>query len=258
MTITQNQLRDVILRNGCYSKQKNLEIYNRFFKDSPRKFSKIFLQKYRLANKKVLDFGCNYGYMLPHFGEASKGIEVSNEHYQFGNSIGLNVVNVDIYSAEFMSQIEASSFDAVWCAGVLEHLENPHLALIRLRYCLKDNGLFFGHVPTIPNSIIFERVLKGFLYLSPYRRKLLSYESTDHINAYTTRTISYIISKAGFEIIETNIAIPQNRLFNSILNPILKHNFNWIVVVAKKIPGWNYPQKASRVLKNDHTIEYKF
>ena len=83
MTIKRNQLKDVILTKGCFSRTKNLEIYNRCFKDSPRRFSRYFLAKYHLDNKKVLDFGCNYGYMLKHFGEGSQGIEISNEHYQF-------------------------------------------------------------------------------------------------------------------------------------------------------------------------------
>jgi len=80
------------------------------------------------------------------------------------------------------------------------------------------------------------RILLGFL----------GYEALQHINAFTRKTIEFTIERAGFEIIESNIFIPENRVLNKIFNPLLRDVFSFITVVAQK-KYFEYPEKRPEI-----------
>ncbi|WP_446811149.1 class I SAM-dependent methyltransferase [Methylomonas sp. 2BW1-5-20] len=83
------------------------------------------------------------------------------------------VPNADICD---MSCFADGSFDAVWCSHVLEHVQNPGLALAEIRRVLKPHGMLFlivpeyapvlvgGHVNTGWNlgTLMYNLVLSGF------------------------------------------------------------------------------------------------
>ena len=109
----------------------------------------------------------------------------------------------------------------------------------RFHDVLKTDGLIFIRVPTIPSSWFYLKLNRLFL-------GFLGYEAVQHINAFTRRTIEFTIERAGFRIIESNIFVPENKIINSTLNPLLKDVISFITVVGRKIP-FEYHQKKPEI-----------
>ena len=194
------------------------------------------LRRYRLSSKKVLDIGSAWGEFLIHFGPGSKGVEVLPKSVEFARAIKLDVSE---YNFEDEWREVSESFDAIWCSNVLEHVVAPHLLLRRFHDVLKTDGLIFIRVPTIPSSWFYLKLNRLFL-------GFLGYEAVQHINAFTRRTIEFTIERAGFRIIESNIFVPENKIINSTLNPLLKDVISFITVVGRKIP-FEYHQKRPEI-----------
>ncbi len=62
----------------------------------------------------------------------------------FDNSTGADIVG-DIHNIP----IEKESIDAIICSSVLEHIENPIMAVKEIHRILKKDGKLFVHVPSI-------------------------------------------------------------------------------------------------------------
>ncbi len=230
-----SKLKERIFKNSPLDFAATGKIWEKYFRFMPMKLA-LPLVKYRLDNKKVLDIGSAWGEFLIHFGPGSKGIEVLPESVKFSRAIGLKVSD---YNFEDEWREESESYDAVWCSNIMEHVVAPHLLLRRFHGALKQDGLIFIRVPTIPSNWFYlklNKILLGFL----------GYEALQHINAFTRKTIEFTVERAGFKIIESNIFLPKNKFLNKLFNPILKNIFSFITVVAQKIP-FQYPQKRPEI-----------
>jgi len=230
-----SSLKDRIFSHSSLSSEETQKIWEKYFQFMPMKLA-LSLEKYHLNKKMVLDIGSAWGEFLIHFGFGSKGIEVLPEAVKFSRAIGLNV---NEYNFEDEWREENESFDAIWCSNVMEHVVAPHRLLRRFHEALKDNGLIFIRVPTIPSNWPYLKLNKLFL-------GFLGYEALQHINAFTRRTIEFTVERAGFEIIESNCFIPQNRILNTILNPLLKDVISFTTVVGRKVP-FEYHQKRPEI-----------
>jgi 2-polyprenyl-3-methyl-5-hydroxy-6-metoxy-1,4-benzoquinol methylase len=219
------------LKERIFSIDGGSALWEKYFRFLPVKLATP-LKKYNLSGKKVLDVGSAWGEFLIHFGPGSKGIEVLPESIKFSKSLGLNV---DGYNFEDEWRENSGSFDAVWCSNVLEHVVSPHQLLRRFHDTLKNNGLIFIRVPTIPSNWLYLKINKSLL-------GFLGYEASQHINAFARKTAEFAVERAGFKIIESNIFLPQNKILNAIFNPVLKDACSFITVVAQKIP-FQYPSK---------------
>lgn len=229
------KLKERIFKNSSLNLTATEKIWEKYFRFMPIKLA-LPLRKYYLNSKKVLDIGSAWGEFLIHFGPGSKGIEVLPELVKFSRAVGLTVSE---YNFEDEWREEQESFDAIWCSNVLEHVVAPHLLLRRFHDTLKDNGIIFIRVPTIPSNLLYlklDRLLLGFL----------GYEAAQHINAFTRKTVEFTIERAGFKIIESNIFLPENRMLNKILNPFLKDAISFITIVAAKAP-FKYHQKRPEI-----------
>src|SRR3989344_946706 len=221
----ETNLKDRIFSHSPLSSEETQKIWEKYFLFMPMKLV-LPLVKYRLDKKKVLDIGSAWGEFFIHFGPGSKGIEVLPESIKFSRAIGLDVSG---YNFEDEWREEAESYDAVWCSNVLEHVVAPHQLLRKFHNTLKENGLIFIRVPTIPSNWLYLKLNKIFL-------GFLGYEAIQHTNAFTRKTVEFTIERAGFKIIESNVFLPKNRILNKIFNPILKDAISFITVVGCKIP----------------------
>ena len=225
------KLKNRIFKNSPLDLVATEKIWEKYFRFMPMKLA-VPLAKYQLNSKRVLDIGSAWGEFLIHFGPGSRGIEVLPESVKFSRTIGLNV---NEYNFEDEWREEGESFDAVWCSNVMEHVVAPHRLLRRFHEVLKDNGLIFIRIPTIPSNWLYLKLNKLFL-------GFLGYGAAQHINAFTRKTIEFTIERAGFKIIESNTFFPRNQILNKILNLLLKDAISFITVVAQKIP-FEYHQK---------------
>lgn len=252
--MTLQQLKEQI--NSLANREVYAKIYRQWFERSPRRVLRLPLKKYGLNSKKVLDFGSAFGSSLIHFGEGSIGIELNREYILFAQDVGLPIFPINIFSEEFDSKIANNEFDAIWCCAVLEHMDSPHSALINLRRKLQDGGLIFVTVPIIPKYNFAETILKKIIKFT-YGHSELSYTSSDHVNAFSKKTIEFMVMRAGFEVIETNIFFASDMRLNALINLIFNENWDMVTVVGRKIANYQYHEKASRTINESQIVVNK-
>ena len=146
-------------------------------------FHYITLQNFKrvfatyITNRKsiLLDIGCDrkpYKDLISPYFDKHIGLEYPNPNH-------LNNA-ADIYGSAYHTAIKSSSVDTVFTAAVLEHLEDPSLALKEAHRILKNNGLIiitaplFWHLHDLPRDF--------------YR--------------YTKHGFEYLFEKNGFEVLE--------------------------------------------------------
>lgn len=126
----------------------------------------------------ILDIGVGDGYAARYF--VSQGKEVTAAGFDMASYLttplpqgARRFEGVDICR---MAAFADQEFDAIWCSHVLEHVQNPGLALAELHRVLKPDGQLFlivpeyapvlvgGHVSTGWNvgTLMYNLVLAGF------------------------------------------------------------------------------------------------
>jgi len=96
---------------------------------------------------RVLDFGCGSGLVVASLEQAgydSHGVDFSREAIDFGVEKGVR--NLHVIAGEKLPFAD-SSFDAVVCMDVLEHLRDEQPALAEMRRVLKPGGVLVVMVP---------------------------------------------------------------------------------------------------------------
>jgi len=123
----------------------NLE-KNHWYFVAKRKFLDVVLEKYVKNNSRVLDVGCGTGAVLEQMAAKNflvSGIDMSDTALEYCRKKGFEV---DKGFADKMPYSD-NTFDIVFALDVLEHLENPELAVREVKRVLKDGGLFVATVP---------------------------------------------------------------------------------------------------------------
>jgi len=154
--------------------------YKRIYLTSPSWLVKCIGQReYRryftnYKSERLLDIGCGSGekrHIIP------KEIKYTGVDHP---DTAHNRSNIDIYCTAYALPISDNSYDSVFCSGVLEHLEEPELALREAYRVLKLGGHAIYTVPL-------------FWHL---------HEEPRDFYRYTKHGIRYLFEKAGFEIAE--------------------------------------------------------
>ncbi|MDO8734845.1 MAG: class I SAM-dependent methyltransferase, partial [Elusimicrobiota bacterium] len=147
-------------------------------------------------NAGILDIGCGYGRMLYFLkSEGFKnfyGIDVSRE--QIDTAIKNGFSQVECSSAFDFLENKKKQFDTVIMMDVLEHIEKPEvLKLLDKTYsALKKGGSL---ILQLPNG------------LTPFN--VFLYQDFTHETAYTSASISQLLSASGFENIKVFPIVPH-------------------------------------------------
>lgn len=213
----------------------------------PRRCSEI-IRRFQLDNKKVLDCGCGNAPHLPFFGPGSVGLELQDACIQSGLSKGLDVRKCNLEQEEEWP-VEEASFDAVWCSAYVEHSLSPHSLLMKARRYLKPGGTLIILVP------IVQPVLFGCHLFRKFRGWRGAY-AKDHVNFFTEYTVKETVRRAGFDRVNSYVGSFRSRLVSAIAQIILKPFWFSLLISGRKIPDWNYPEKAHKTLINGK-IEFK-
>jgi len=158
------------------------------------------------------------------------------------NSIGLDVrENLDkkIFRWNFNSEIPVqyrNKFDLVWCSNLMEHVLRPHEFLLSIKNFLAPGGLVIISCPnTLPrNPLIFRGTYFG-----------------DHVNFFNLTTLKLTIKYSGYEILHT--CTPSFGRFLSKFAFIAPT----IMVVARPIENFQYPESAHKLLDSNQQIVFK-
>ncbi len=111
------------------------------------------------------------------------GVDVLREEVEYLNSLGFNVVCLDL-TRETLSQ----KFDLVVCGDVVEHLDAPGPFLSSISKLLRPGGKL---VITVPNPWYINNLLKTFLNGSPL------VDSVDHVSWQDASTLCELGERNG-------------------------------------------------------------
>jgi len=220
---TDQQLKQYIISNGCYSTEENLRIYEKWFAKAPRYIFRAVDRKYRITDKIICDIGCAYGMNLPYCKPGSYGINFNNRQIEYARSLEFRIYNRDINNDDLS---DLPKVEVIWCSAVLEHLYSPYLSLCKFYDLLKEKGLLVLYVPTIP-------LIPQLKHLPCVGKYFYGHLSSDHTNAFTHETVQFTCERAGFKTLEVSPFYPS---VLSILNhlPILKKIIDGSVYVGIK------------------------
>ena len=219
-----DELKEFIIKNGCFPEEENRQIFEKWFANGPRYLFRPINRKYQITTKILCDIGCSYGTNLIFCSRESYGIEIDKRKIELAKSIGLLVYERDLQKEEID---DLPKVEIVWCSAVLEHLESPYIFLKKINQLLKSNGLEFIYVSTIP--------LFPWLRFTPVLGKFVSgYNNNDHLYAFVPSTLKFICERAGFKTVELSPFYPGLfKSFNPI--PFINRLVGRIVYVGKKL-----------------------
>lgn len=152
----------------------------------------------------ILDLGCGDGitagaWIAAH-GYRHLGVDISRAALDRSSQRGLRVAQIG--SADTLP-FDDSTFDAVVCIDVLEHLFEPHLAVAEAHRVLRLGGVM---VATTPNIAYWRsRVKLGLGLFDPLGDPLTSKAAPwrdPHIRFFTARSLQAMFLGAGFDEVE--------------------------------------------------------
>jgi len=144
---------------------------------------KIFLEKYHLQNKIMLEVGCGDGQILEIFKSLGKdvyGIETNTIQYNTCTNKGFHVENQSVYS-------DFGMWEAFGCFHVLEHIPDPQEFLSILNQHIYTNAIGIIEIPN------YDYIEANHIWLE---------FTKDHRVYYHKRTLEYLLTSCGFEILE--------------------------------------------------------
>jgi SAM-dependent methyltransferase len=199
----------------------------------PARAVRFVCEAHDLDRKSVLDIGCSHGQHLVQFGPGSAGIDAIERNVEFCRALGFEVAlaNVEDGLPSFDRQ-----FEAIFCSNLLEHLVAPHLFLLRLHALLAPGGKVFIHVPTMPPFPLVDRLLKRAIGHNGYL-------ASEHINAFTPRTLAFTVERAGYTVEDVVFVGARGRGLIGLGEPIFRELGITAMAVARPNPGFTYPEK---------------
>lgn len=106
------------------------------------KFNSFIWKSYVTKDDILLDFGCGPGFLLKTLQAKQKvGVEINPSSREFANKLG------GITVVENTHSLDDGTFTKVISGHALEHIPNPHSALLELRRIIRDDGKLVLLVP---------------------------------------------------------------------------------------------------------------
>lgn len=183
-------------------KPETADWYDRIYLEAPERWTSperdemlVGVLSGRPAPSTVLDIGCGNGHTLLRLAEEYPaaqltGIDLSREAVLLAEQ---RVPTASLLAGD-MLELERSlgSFDLIVMLGVLEHIESPEPALLRLRHHLRPRGAMYVEVP---NCLAYSNPLwgEGFRRLSRGSRQLEWHLRRD--------TWEATIARAGLDVV---------------------------------------------------------
>jgi len=177
---------------GYYTKE-----YRNWFKYPNYKlFNFIYNKSTQLLDKKpfqLLDVGCGKGDLLKYI--ASKDLKA--------NLFGIDLIDnsdprIHFIKGDFLEEKIESKFNVICSIAVVEHIDNPHLFLQKIRDLIEPNGLLF--ITTVNNNSLLYRIsrlLKKLGIRVAYNRLYFHH----HLQHYTNQSLRKLMEMNNFDIL---------------------------------------------------------
>lgn len=158
-------------------------------------------------HKKVVDIGCNQGFLLSLLKGYKVGVDIAVNVLKESKKKGLESICCNAENLCFKSEC----FDIIICTDILEHVLNPENVLKELYRILDKKGHLFIEIP-------YKEDLKQ------YDRYEGIYEFT-HLRSFDIEYISKLL--VDFTIIEKRGSIPKINHSNKYINFVLWKMYVW-------------------------------
>jgi SAM-dependent methyltransferase len=159
--------------------------FSKFYFDNLIKPVKPYIDNIGIG--KILDVGCAYGFMLERVQDSFDkfGVDVSDYAITIAKK-RLPNVKFAIANVEEGLPFQEETFDIIMCNDVLEHLENPRIALGNIKKVLKKDGILYINTPN----------------LNSFRKKVLRYadEKEHHISLFSHNELLDLLEQVGFKV----------------------------------------------------------
>lgn len=159
---------------------------------------------------RLLDVGCGDGTLLfkvaGSFNELH-GIDISTARIrkaerEAGKKFGRkNKFNFTSFNANERLPFDDSTFDAVTCVAVIEHVFDPYFIVTEINRVLKPGGVFVSEVPNIGYIRHRLALLFGRLPVtsSPYNWKEIGWDG-GHLHYFTEKALCGLFTECGFKV----------------------------------------------------------
>lgn len=179
------------------------------------------LKEYLRGRKRVLDYGCGVGYLLPHLCACvseAYGADPSRESIARTNE---RLTGIPSFKGAFLIddlRARQMSFDAILCIEVVEHLDDAALdaVLADIRRLLATGGVA---VFSTPNN---EDLSKSMI-LCPASGEI--FHRWQHVRSWNRDSLAARLRAGGFEIVEiveTNMAASKSNSPVRLVKRVLK------------------------------------
>jgi len=168
----------------------------------------------RLLNdrRKVLDIGCGNGAFLKYAHKRGWQIPV----VEFKLSTDARSLSCPLWEGRLENiDFGNACFDLIRINHVLEHMQYPVCDLKILRDLLAPGGILYISVPNIRGISPSLKSLQSRLKLKS--RRWRHYAAMHHLFFFSPNTLTAIIERAGFKVLEWNTPIPRKTKQSAIV-----------------------------------------
>lgn len=147
-----------------------------------------FISRYNLKDKKIIEIGTGCGEFLEimnRTGVKAYGLEHLNESVNICLEKKIEVYKGFVEDENY--KIKNAPYDAFFIMNFLEHIPNPNKFLMGISNNLKDDAIGLIEVPNV--DMILEKLM-------------FSEFISDHLMYFTRDTLSFLLKKNGFEVME--------------------------------------------------------
>lgn len=146
----------------------------------------------------IMDIGCGSGSLGQKLLQMNKAAElIGVEIYEPAATNAMKIYKtVHIGDFEEMNLDYRGYFDVVICGDILEHLKDPHKALLKIYHCLKHGGLIVCSVP----NVRYWRIWRDLIFRGVWRYTSEGILDQTHLRFFTTRTFREMLTAAKFAV----------------------------------------------------------
>jgi len=159
------------------------------------------------SNKRVLDVGCDTGYLgeaLAAYGNETSGFEVNETTAEEARRRLVRVEVGDLEGTDLVDVFGRGSFDIVVFGDVIEHLRDPLPVLRQARPLLAPGGSVLISTPNVAHGDVRLALLKG-----QFNYTKLGILDETHTRFFTRDSLVAFLHDAGFVLVELRRTIAE-------------------------------------------------
>ncbi len=171
------------------------------------------IKKYAKSGK-LYDIGVGWGHFLhtaQRMGFETEGVEISElMHHYATEDLKLKVVHDNFYKLD----LPQNNWDFATMWDVLEHLDEPKIAVKKAHSIIKPGGYFVLQIPQIDSKV------------AKKQKEKWSMMSIEHVNYFSRKTIKTLLENNGFEVVKYKSSYELKLFLMFTLLPWLKRRKN--------------------------------